>query len=125
MALAVLCKEIQDQQLQFKAFVVDHKARPQSTVEAEAVADRLEKLGTSTQMSPTRRHWEAHGYLKGLIPTFVPSRGLLPPRHAKRITSSPKHVLYVSENLGEHALSHARRDFCWRTMRMTRQRRSS
>ncbi|KAI9660267.1 MAG: hypothetical protein M1831_003575 [Alyxoria varia] len=50
MALAVLCKEIQDQHLQFKAFVVDHKARPHSTAEAEVVANRLKELGLDTDI---------------------------------------------------------------------------
>ena len=48
MALATLCQRLQTQkpnQYYFEAFVVDHRARSNSTAEAKQVAAYLENLG--------------------------------------------------------------------------------
>lgn len=48
MALALLCRRLQEEQrgtLCFRALIVDHKARQDSTEEAKAVALSLRKLG--------------------------------------------------------------------------------
>lgn len=52
MALAVLCARMQQRRQgicrpSFHAFIVDHKARANSTEEAQTVALRLNKLGKS------------------------------------------------------------------------------
>lgn len=48
MGLAILCKELHDEEPQrfnFKAFVVDHQARAKSSGEARQVQKNLECLG--------------------------------------------------------------------------------
>lgn len=48
MALALLCRRLQEEYsagLSFRAFIVDHRARQNSSKEAEAVALNLRKLG--------------------------------------------------------------------------------
>lgn len=48
MALAYLCKQIQEQDENrpcFTAFVVDHRARPESTAESLKVVEMIGRLG--------------------------------------------------------------------------------
>jgi tRNA(Ile)-lysidine synthase len=51
MALTYLCKQLEKSRLvdglSVKAFVVDHKAREESTKEARTVASWLEEMGTT------------------------------------------------------------------------------
>jgi tRNA(Ile)-lysidine synthase len=58
MALAFLCKQLQEQnlvdQLAITAFVVDHKAREESSREARTVASWLSDIGKSAD-DPARR----------------------------------------------------------------------
>ncbi|KAH8705107.1 hypothetical protein BGW36DRAFT_456623 [Talaromyces proteolyticus] len=56
MALAGLCRQLQLDQpelfLYLKAFIIDHKARKESSEEAQTVAEWLSKLGIETEILP-------------------------------------------------------------------------
>jgi len=57
MALAYLCRKLQEEQpsrFHFKAFVVNHMARENSTEEAKSVALSLRSLGGFSQPSRAR-----------------------------------------------------------------------
>ena len=55
MALARLCRDFRPtsrhEEIEFRPFIVDHKARPGSTEEAREVVSALKTLGISTSLS--------------------------------------------------------------------------
>lgn len=108
--------------LEAHAFIVDHKVRPESTEEAEWVAEQCRTkcndytggsvTNTNTQQSTCRL-------------LFCPSLGLLALTHPTASASKPTHARYGTKRSVEPVARHGSGNSFLHTMPMTKRRQSS